>query len=88
MASWSSKIMAAVGAAVIAPAAKLGMPAHFYYRIDDRPMPAPVHDTWQAQRDRLFVNTVRRKIYQRLSVFVSAVNVPIFVLLLLLYWFM
>jgi len=85
MATWASKLMNLVGATVIAPTSKLGMPADFYWRIDDRLMPTPTEDTWQRQRDRLFVNTVRRKVYARIAIFFTVVNTAIFSLLFILY---
>lgn len=88
MATWASKLMNLVGVAVIAPPSKLGMPADFYWRIDDRPMPTPMGDTWERQRDRLFINTVRRKVYARLAVFFTVVNTAIFSLLFVLYCLM
>ncbi len=83
--SFFSKIMDLVCSALIAPAAKIGMPKDFYYRIEDRSMPSPAEDTWQQQRDRLFLNTVRRKIVAKLAVIGVAINVPVLLLLLLVY---
>lgn len=48
-------------------------------------MPTPAEDTWQKQRDRLFVNTVRRKIVANLAVIGAALNVPVLLLLLFVY---
>jgi hypothetical protein len=85
MASWASKIMNNVCSALIVPSSKIGMPKDFYFRIEDRTMPSPAEDTWQQQRDRLFVNTVRRKIVAKLAVIGAAINVPVLLLLLLVY---
>ena len=84
--SFTSRIMDLACAAIIAPAAKLGMPRDFYYRIEDRAMPTPAEDTWQSQRDRLFVNTVRRKVVAKLAVIGTCINVPVLMLLLLVYY--
>lgn len=83
--SLASKLMDLACEALIAPSAKIGMPRDFFYRIEDRHMPTPVEDTWQKQRDRLFVNTVRRKIVAKLAVVGTAINVPILLLLLSVY---
>lgn len=83
--SLSSKIMDFACEALIAPSAKIGMPRDFFYRIEDRHMPTPAEDTWQKQRDRLFANTVRRKIVAKLAVIGAAINVPVFLLLLFVY---
>ena len=83
--SFSSKIMNLACEALIAPSSKIGMPCDFFYRIEDRYMPTPAEDTWQKQRDRLFVNTVRRKIVANLAVIGAALNVPVLLLLLFVY---
>jgi len=75
-----------VCSALIAPPSKIGMPKDFYYRIEDRQMPVPAADDWKQQRDRLFVNLTRRKMVARLAVMASAINGPIILLFLVLYF--
>lgn len=83
--SLSSKIMDLACETLVAPSVKIGMPRDFFYRIEDRSMPSPAEDTWQQQRDRLFVNTVRRKMVAKLAVIGAAINVPVLLLLLFVY---
>ena len=83
--SLASKIMDLACEVLIAPSSKIGMPRDFFYRIEDRGMPTPAEDTWQKQRDRLFINTVRRKIVAKLAVIGTALNVPVLLLLLFVY---